>query len=71
MPAYDYHCQDCARAFEVRLSIAEYSERKAPSCPHCGSSSVVRRFTPINLAVGARSDAGPAPSCDGGSCCCG
>ena len=71
MPTYDYHCQQCAKRFEVRHSIAEYSERNAPACPECGSRSVVRRFTPINLAVGARSDAGPAPGCEGGSCCCG
>lgn len=71
MPTYDYHCQACANPFEVRMSIAEYSEHKAPSCPQCGSAKVVRRFTPINVAVGVRSDAGPAPSCDGGSCCCG
>jgi putative FmdB family regulatory protein len=73
MPTYDYHCQDCAHPFEVRQSIAEYSERRTPSCPHCGSTNAVRRFTPVNLAVGGRSDdVGPAaPSCEGGSCCCG
>ena len=71
MPTYDYRCQACTSPFEVRRSIAEYSERKTPSCPQCGSNDVVRRFTPINLAVGGRGDAGPAaPSCEGGSCCC-
>ena len=71
MPTYEYHCPECTKSFEVRLSIAEYSQRGAPSCPQCGSSNVTRCFTPVNVAVGGRSDDGPAPSCEGGSCCCG
>ncbi len=36
-------------------------------------AAVIRKFTPINLAAGSRTGAGPATSCDpaGGSCCCG
>ena len=71
MPTYEYQCQQCAAPFEVRQSIAQYSEGKTTSCPRCGSSDVVRRISPVSVAVGDRSDGGPAPSCDGGSCCCG
>ncbi len=73
MPTYDYLCQECGKPFEMRLSIAEYSERKSSPCPHCGSPTVVRRFTPVNLATGSRAVAGPATGCDptSSSCCCG
>lgn len=73
MPTYDYLCQQCARPFEVRLSMAEYSESKSPPCPHCGSRTVIRRFTPINLATGSRPGAGTATGCGptAGPDCCG
>jgi putative FmdB family regulatory protein len=73
MPTYDYVCQHCGRSFELRLSMAQYSESKTPRCPQCASPSVTRPFAPVNVVTGSRSGGGPAPSCDpaGGSCCCG
>ena len=72
MPIYDYVCQKCGKPFEVRLSIAEYSERETPGCPACGSRMVMRRFTPINLALGSHTGAGTVTDCnptDGPGCC--
>lgn len=65
MPAYDYVCQDCGERFEVRMSIAAYSEGAKTTCEACGSSRVVRAFTAVNVLTGGRGggSAAPASSC--------
>ncbi len=64
MPAYDYVCQDCGARFEVRMSMSAYSEGAKVPCEKCGSTSVVRAFTTVNVLTGARSGGGSS----GGSC---
>ncbi len=71
MPTYEYGCPDCGKPFEIRLSMAEYAERKAPPCPHCGSARVIRKFTLVNLGgdrnrLSRGPDEGCGPSCGPG-----
>ncbi len=49
MPAYEYRCLDCKRAFEIFLSYQEYSEREV-TCPHCESANVQRRLSRVRIA---------------------
>ena len=58
MPTYDYVCQDCGQRFDVRLSIAAYSEGVKPACTGCGSSNAVRSFGAVNVLTGSRSSGG-------------
>ena len=63
MPRYDYRCEDCGNAFEVRMSMSEYSEGNKPECPQCGSHAVDRTFTSVGVLTGSRAARGvPAPS---------
>ncbi len=54
MPAYDFVCQECGARFEVRMSIAAYSEGAKTVCEKCGSKRVERAFTTVNVLVGGR-----------------
>jgi putative FmdB family regulatory protein len=65
MPTYDYICQDCRKPFEVRMSITAYSQSATPACPACGSMSVVRAFSAVNVLTSSR---GAGPSSDGRAC---
>ena len=58
MPAYDYRCQDCGTAFEVRMSISAYSEGDQPPCGSCGSKNVARTFGSVNVMTAGRSGGG-------------
>lgn len=49
MPNYPYRCSDCRKKFETYLSYSEYGTHPV-SCPHCGSSNVVRRLSRIRIA---------------------
>lgn len=42
MPAYEFFCQRCFRAFVVDASLEEYCRGLAPSCPCCGLDDGVR-----------------------------
>ncbi len=64
MPAYDFVCQDCGQRFEVRMSIAAYSEGAEVACEHCGSKRVARAFTSVNVLTSARS--GSSSGCGSG-----
>ncbi len=67
MPAYDYVCQDCGEHFEVRMSMAAYSEGAKPPCEKCGSTKVSRAFTAVNVLTTARGGGGSsAASCGTG-----
>ncbi len=54
MPAYDYVCQDCGARFEVRMSMAAYSEGAKATCERCGSNRVTRAFTAVSVLTGGR-----------------
>lgn len=72
MPMYEYVCGKCGREFEVRQSMAEHTEAKAPPCPACGVRSAKQQLSTVNVAMnGGGGDLGSeGPSCSGGSCCC-
>ena len=67
MPRYDFTCQDCGKAFELRMSMSAYSSGEGKQCPTCGSGSVERSFTSVNVIAGGSSGAGYAPA-PRGSC---
>ena len=62
MPAYEYVCQDCGERFEVRASMAAYSEGLSPRCKHCGSEHVARSFSAVSVVTGS-GGAGGATGC--------
>ena len=63
MPAYDYKCQDCGAEFEIRMSIASYSEGVTPECTVCGSKRTERSFGGITVLTSGRGGAASSPSC--------
>ncbi len=68
MPTYDYKCQDCGKAFNVRASIAAYSEGLNAECPECGSDNPVRVFSGVNVLTGSVRGGSPSSACDLGGC---
>jgi putative FmdB family regulatory protein len=62
MPRYDYRCEDCGHAFDVRMSMSEYSESNKPDCPNCGSENAERTFGSIGVLTGSSAaSSGPSP----------
>ncbi len=45
MPLYDFYCESCDRAFEVRRSMRESTDGVV--CPLCAGDHVRRLFTPV------------------------
>ena len=66
MPAYDYICQECGARFEVRMSIAAYSEGAEVACDRCGSKQVARAFTSVNVLTTTRSGGSSSGGCGSG-----
>ena len=70
MPRYDFTCQDCGHAFELRMSMSDYGSGEGRDCPGCGSRSVVRSFSAVNVIAGGSSSAAyaapPRSSCGTG-----
>ena len=70
MPRYDYRCDDCGHAFEVRMSMSEYSEGNKPECPSCHSANTERTFSSVGVLTGSRAASGGsaagAPGCGHG-----
>jgi putative FmdB family regulatory protein len=57
MPVYEFLCQQCAKSFELALSIAE-AERKRKEgvqCPGCGSSAVVQQISHFQVKTSKKS----------------
>jgi len=46
MPRYDYRCQNCGYAFEVRVTISQKAEGIEPECPECHSNAARQIFHP-------------------------
>jgi putative FmdB family regulatory protein len=59
MPVYEYSCRDCDARFEVLVRAGE-----APTCPHCGSSSL-RKLLSVPFVSGGQT------SREAGHTCCG
>ncbi len=39
MPRYEFYCDDCKKAFELILTLAEYEKGKV-KCPKCGREHI-------------------------------
>ena len=63
MPTYEYTCKDCDRSFDIRASIAEYSEGLNPECPHCGSDRVARGFSAVNVLTALKESLSRSAGC--------
>lgn len=53
MPAYDYACNSCGKSSSLFYkSYAAYDAARAGgiTCPHCGSSDIVRVIVGVTLA---------------------
>ena len=63
MPTYEYNCEDCKKPFDIRASIAEYSEGLSPKCPACGSDQVVRGFSVVNVLTALKESFSRSAGC--------
>lgn len=63
MPRYDYICLDCGEQFEIRMSMADYSEGVKPGCQACGSDRAARTFAAVGVLTGSRSGGSSASAC--------
>ncbi len=56
MPDYKFVCKKCRRRFSKTLTMTEYEKKKKRiKCPHCGSTSVERRFDPFYVMTPKKS----------------
>jgi putative FmdB family regulatory protein len=75
MPTYDYECQDCGHAFEVRASISQKVAGLHPECPKCHGQDARQAFRSV-MFIGRASDGadrggpvgGCGPLCGPGPC---
>jgi len=68
---YEYRCDQCGRAFNVRATLAEKEAGLRPSCPHCLSERTSQVFSAVFVRGGPTAGAPPA-SCGPGAmpgCC--
>ena len=72
MPLYEYQCQECHAAFEVRATFAEKQAGLRPVCPECGSPKARQVITSGLLIRVGSGERGPACGCgpNGGPGCC-
>jgi putative FmdB family regulatory protein len=57
MPIYEFLCQKCEKPFELIYSLAEYERemKKKIKCPKCGSTSVVRQISAVEVKTSKKS----------------
>ena len=67
MPIYEFRCAKCGITTEmlIRTSL----DKKAPSCPDCGSTKMERLISAPNIQRESISSA--APRCGREATCCG
>lgn len=63
MPTYEYTCENCDKPFDIRASIATYTEGLNARCPACGSDQVVRGFSAVNVLTGSQRSTGTSAGC--------
>ena len=71
MPRYDFECQACRKAFEVKATLPEYAalqRDKSLACPACGAKKVVRVFSPPSVLTRSAARHGSGCGCRGGKC---
>jgi putative FmdB family regulatory protein len=51
MPTYEFLCQKCKKRFELVWSLAQYDRemKKKTKCSKCGSTSVVRQISAVQV----------------------
>jgi putative FmdB family regulatory protein len=71
MPNYNFECQNCQEAFEVRATIKEMEEGKI-FCIKCNSKNIRRIFNGFGFCSGKsssmNSSSSSCGSCSSGSC---
>jgi putative FmdB family regulatory protein len=74
MPVYDYQCQHCQTAFEVRATFKEKEAGLKPECPQCHSKKTHQLLTSgLFLRHSGDGDVLELPTCgpNAGPGCCG
>jgi putative FmdB family regulatory protein len=66
MPIYEYHCQECGKEFEKRMSFAQSDE--IPVCPFCESEKTNKKLSLFCATGVSGGNGGGCASCAGGSC---
>jgi putative FmdB family regulatory protein len=57
MPTYEFLCQKCEKSFERIYSLEEYERetKKKIKCSECGSTSVVRQISAVQVKTSKKS----------------
>ena len=57
MPTYEFLCQKCKKRFELVWSLEQYDRemKRKPKCPKCGSTSVVRQISAVEVKTSKKS----------------
>ena len=57
MPTYEFLCKKCEKPFERIYSLEEYDRemKKRIKCPKCGSTSVVRQISAVQVKTSKKS----------------
>jgi putative FmdB family regulatory protein len=57
MPTYEFLCKKCNKRFERIYSLAEYDRetKRKTKCPKCGSGSVVRQISAVQVKTSKKS----------------
>jgi len=64
MPVYEYCCTECDERFE--LFVRSASQKRAPTCPKCGSQKVQKAISLFGLGGTSRGNEASAASCGPG-----
>lgn len=73
MPTYEYICEICKSAFEIRASFQQKEAGLQPECPHCGAKHT-RQVISAGMFVRSEGMTNfSAPGCgpNAGPGCCG
>jgi putative FmdB family regulatory protein len=57
MPTYEFLCQKCKKRFELVWSLEQYDRemKRKPKCPKCGSTSVARQISAVEVKTSKKS----------------
>jgi len=48
MPLYDYYCQKCSKAYEVKVPLAK--RNKKIKCPYC-KEKMAKKMSPVYFKI--------------------
>jgi putative FmdB family regulatory protein len=69
MPTYEYVCNYCGQAFDVKASFAEKEKGLSPQCPTCANQDVQQVLRSVPFVRGSRGGGGCG--CNPNTGCCG